>query len=75
MRISVIISTYNQPQWLENVVWGYTVQTHRDFELVIADDGSTDETRHTHPAVATRNWLGRFGMCGKRIAVFANARS
>ncbi len=47
MRISVIISTYNHPQWLENVVWGYAVQTHRDFELVIADDGSTDETRLT----------------------------
>ncbi len=47
MRLSVIISTYNHPQWLENVVWGYTAQTHQDFELVIADDGSTDETRQS----------------------------
>lgn len=44
MRVSVILSTYNQPAALEKTLWGYSVQTHRDFEVVIADDGSTDET-------------------------------
>ena len=44
MRVSVILSTYNQPQWLENVIWGYSRQTHRDFEIVVADDGSTPKT-------------------------------
>ena len=45
MKLSVIVSTYNSPQWLEKVLWGYSVQSHRDFELIIADDGSKDETR------------------------------
>lgn len=44
MRVSVILSTYNAPDWLEKVIWGYTVQSHRDFEILIADDGSTEET-------------------------------
>ena len=44
MRISVILSTYNAPQWLEKAIWGYACQSHRDFELLIADDGSTGET-------------------------------
>ena len=44
MRISVILATYNQPRWLEKVLWGYAVQTHRDFDVVIADDGSGPET-------------------------------
>jgi glycosyltransferase involved in cell wall biosynthesis len=44
MRLSVIISTYNAPQWLEKVIWGYASQSHQDFELLIADDGSTEET-------------------------------
>ena len=44
MRISLILSTYNQPRWLERSLWGYAVQTDRDFELVIADDGSGPET-------------------------------
>ena len=46
MRISVILSTYNQPEWLEKSIWGYAVQSRSDFELLVADDGSTDDTRH-----------------------------
>ncbi len=38
------MSTYNEPRWLELSLWGYAAQTHRDFEIVIADDGSTGET-------------------------------
>ncbi len=45
MHLTVIVSTYNSPDWLEKVVLGHAAQTHRDFELVIADDGSGDETR------------------------------
>lgn len=44
MRVSAILSTYNAPEWLEKVVWGYAVQSYRDFELLVADDGSTQET-------------------------------
>lgn len=45
MKLSVIISTYNSPEWLEKVLWGYSIQSHSDFEIIIADDGSKDETR------------------------------
>jgi glycosyltransferase involved in cell wall biosynthesis len=44
MRPTVIFSTYNSTRWLEKVLWGYSAQTHRDFELIVADDGSTGET-------------------------------
>ena len=44
VRLSVIVSTYEAPEWLEKVLWGYLAQSHRDFELLIADDGSTGET-------------------------------
>ena len=48
---SVIVSTYNSPETLEKVLWAYSVQKFTDFELVIADDGSTPETAellHSH---------------------------
>lgn len=45
MRISVIVSTYNNPKWLEKVIWGYEQQTIQNFELVIADDGSIESTK------------------------------
>ena len=44
MRLSVVVTTYNQPEWLEKVLWGYAVQDFRDFELLIADDGSDERT-------------------------------
>lgn len=44
ITLSVVISTYNQPEWLEKVLWGYEVQIYMNFEVVIADDGSGPET-------------------------------
>ncbi len=44
-KASVIISTYNQPKWLQKVLWSYTFQTEKNFEIIIADDGSTNETK------------------------------
>jgi glycosyltransferase involved in cell wall biosynthesis len=44
MRVSVVLSTYNRPRDLERVLWGYAVQSDRDFQLVLADDGSGPET-------------------------------
>ena len=45
MKISVILSTYNSPDYLEKVLVGYAGQTRPADEIVIADDGSGDPTR------------------------------
>jgi glycosyltransferase involved in cell wall biosynthesis len=44
-KVSVIVSTYNSPEWLEKVFWGFCAQTEVNFEVVIADDGSREDTR------------------------------
>jgi len=44
-KISVIISTYNAEEWLRKVLWGFNQQTFKNFEVVIADDGSRDTTK------------------------------
>ena len=43
--VSVIVSTYNQPLWLKKALLGFENQTHKDFEIIVADDGSTQETK------------------------------
>lgn len=45
MRIAVQVPTYNRPAALRRVLEGYARQSDLDFELIVADDGSTDETR------------------------------
>jgi Glycosyltransferases involved in cell wall biogenesis len=45
VKISVIFTTYNSPEWLQNVLWGFDYQDDDHFEIVIADDGSREETR------------------------------
>lgn len=44
MKTAVIVTTYNRPDALDAVLAAYEAQTDRDFELVVADDGSTAET-------------------------------
>src|SRR5689334_24800711 len=42
--ISVIVATYNRPDALAAVLRSLSRQTDRDFELLVADDGSGPET-------------------------------
>jgi glycosyltransferase involved in cell wall biosynthesis len=44
MRFSVVICTYNYAHLLPDTLKSVAAQTLRDFELVIVDDGSTDNT-------------------------------
>ncbi len=42
--VSVIFSTYRQPEWLRKVLRGFAAQTRKNFEILVADDGSGEET-------------------------------
>jgi glycosyltransferase involved in cell wall biosynthesis len=43
--VSLVVSTYNRPDALSAVLDGCAAQTDRRFEVIVADDGSTDSTR------------------------------
>ena len=42
--ISVIMPTYNAARWVADTIDNLSAQTYPHFELIVADDGSQDDT-------------------------------
>ncbi|MEN8376484.1 MAG: glycosyltransferase family 2 protein [Gemmatimonadota bacterium] len=57
MSISVVVTTYNQPEWLALSLTGLAAQGDRDFSVLVADDGSGSETRACIERVRARTGL------------------
>jgi glycosyltransferase involved in cell wall biosynthesis len=57
--VTVIATTYNQPVELELYLSCLARQTHQDFELLLADDGSGEETRRVVERHAAGPLAGR----------------
>lgn len=45
MKVSVLIPTYNRDYIIRNALQSVLSQSYRDFELLVIDDGSSDNTR------------------------------
>ena len=45
MLISVIITTYNSPDFLQRCINSFLDQADSHFEIIVADDGSKEETK------------------------------
>lgn len=45
MFVSVIMAVYNGEDYLQESIQSILHQTHRDFEFIIVNDGSTDQTK------------------------------
>jgi glycosyltransferase involved in cell wall biosynthesis len=61
-RVSVVIPAYAAAAFIETTLDSVAAQTFRDFELIVVDDGSPDDTK----AVVDR-WLARTGTRGACI--------
>ena len=66
--ISILLATYNWPQALKLCLESLATQTEQDFEVIIADDGSTESTKQmidafkaTSPYPITHLWQEDLG--------------
>ena len=70
MIVSVITTTYNGLPFLTEAIESVLSQTLADFEYVLVDDGSTDETPHTVRAISdTRLQYVRADRIGRAAAL------
>lgn len=58
MKVAVVLSTYNKPEYLRLALEGYACQDRRPDRILIADDGSTGETAEMLEETATETGLG-----------------
>jgi uncharacterized protein (TIGR00661 family) len=45
VKLSIIIPTYNEEEYLPKLLYSINVQNFKDFEIIVADAGSVDKTR------------------------------
>jgi glycosyltransferase involved in cell wall biosynthesis len=69
-RVSVILPTYNQAEYLPLALDSIFQQTWRDFELIVVNDGSTDAT----PKILERYHSQYAGRCPFHVVHQANQK-
>ena len=54
--ISIIIPAYNQAKEIEQCLDSILNQTHKNYEVIVVNDGSTDSTAHILDKVKNKFW-------------------
>jgi GT2 family glycosyltransferase len=49
--VSIVVPTRNRPALLERALASFAAQTFRDLEVIVVDDGSTDECQSEYPRI------------------------
>jgi glycosyltransferase involved in cell wall biosynthesis len=77
--VTAVMPTYNKGQWLQEAIDSILGQTFTDWELIIIDDGSTDDTatvlaRYADPRITIRTLTQNVGRARARNLALELAR-
>jgi glycosyltransferase involved in cell wall biosynthesis len=76
-KVSVIIPAYNQGRFLANAIESVLDQTWQDFELVVVDDGSTDNSAEVANSILDQRvyyiYQDNLGLAGARNTGIRNS--
>jgi glycosyltransferase involved in cell wall biosynthesis len=67
-RVSVVVVTYNMANFLPEAIGSILRQSFQDFEIIVVDDGSTDNTREVMVQFSSRVQYVRQGNAGPSAA-------
>jgi glycosyltransferase involved in cell wall biosynthesis len=79
-KVSVILTSYNHDGFLDEAIQSVLAQTYRNFELIIWDDASSDDSwaiieQYDDPRILSfRNEFNRYGVYGVNKAINEVAR-
>jgi glycosyltransferase involved in cell wall biosynthesis len=62
-RATVVVTCFNQEQWIEQALDSVAVQTEQNLQLIVTDDGSADGSR-----ARIEQWLSRHDLPGELVA-------
>ncbi len=63
-KVSVIVPTYNRASWLGETLRSVVNQSFKDFELIVVDDGSIDNTSQVMQSFPSAQYFAMEKNCG-----------
>jgi glycosyltransferase involved in cell wall biosynthesis len=75
MKLSIIISAYNVEKYIENALRSLKDQTEKQFEVIVVNDGSTDNTNSVVSRFILENKLDHFRLINKSNGGVSSARN
>lgn len=77
LRVSVVIPNYNHTRFISEAIHSVLAQTYRSFEIIVVDDGSTDNCREVVACFGNQVcyiWQENQGLAGARNTGIRAAR-
>ena len=75
MKLSVIIPMYNVEKYISTTLYSLINQNNKNFEVILVDDGSTDNTYNTAKSILSKGELIDYKFIKQKNSGVSSARN